>query len=232
MNKTLVFTATYNEAENIQEFITKLYKAENNLDLLIIDDNSPDKTYELIQKLCLKYSNIFLIKREKKLGLNTAHILAYDYAIKNKYDKFITLDADMSHDPKDIPMIIKLLDKHAFVVGSRYMLGGKNDMTFFRYFISYFGNILIKFLLKCKGTEFTTSYRGFNLIMLKDFHFNQIQAKGYSFFMNTVVKLNRLGFESKEFPIHFKNRHHGKSKIPKIEIIRTLLNVLILYFKK
>ena len=232
MSKTLIFTATYNESKNIEELIDQIFQLKNNLNLLIIDDNSPDKTYKIIEKLSLKYPNITLIKREKKLGLNTAHILAYDYAIKNKYDKLITLDADMSHDPKDIPKIINLLDEHAFVVGSRYMFGGKNDMTVFRFLLSYFGNVLIKFLLKCKGTEFTTSFRGFHLVKLKDFHFNQIQAKGYSFFMNTVVKLNRLGFESKEFPIHFKNRNHGKSKIPKIEIIRTLFNVLILYLKK
>ena len=232
MDKTLVFTATYNEAKNIEEFINLLLKADNNLDLLIVDDNSPDKTYEIIQKLSFKYKNIFLIKREKKLGLNTAHIIAYEYAVKNKYKKLITLDADLSHDPKEVPRVVELLEKHAFVVGSRYMLGGKNDMTLFRLFISYFGNNLIKFLLKCKGTEFTTSYRGFNLEKLKEFHFNQIHAKGYSFFMNTVVQLNRLGYESKEFPIHFKNRHHGKSKIPKIEILRTLFNVFMLYLKK
>ena len=232
MNKTLVFTATYNESENIEEFENELFKTSANIDLLVVDDNSPDKTYDLIKNFSNKNKNIFLIKREKKLGLNTAHILGYEYALKNNYEKFITLDADMSHNPKEVPKIIDLLDKSPFVIGSRYMRGGKNDMGPLRLFISFFGNSLIKILLKCEGTEFTTSYRGFNLKKLNNFHFNQIKAKGYSFFMNTVIKLNRMGIKSFEFPIHFKNRHHGKSKIPKIEILRTLLNVFILYFKK
>ena len=132
MSKTLIFTATYNESKNIEELIDQIFQLKNNLNLLIIDDNSPDKTYKIIEKLSLKYPNITLIK--EKTGLNTAHILAYDYAIKNKYDKLITLDADMSHDPKDIPKIINLLDEYAFVVGSRYMFGGKNDMTVFRFY--------------------------------------------------------------------------------------------------
>ena len=232
MHETLVFTATYNEAENIKEFINEIFKINKNIDLLIVDDNSPDKTYEVIENLKSNYKNIFLIRRSMKLGLNTAHILAYEYALENKYTKLITLDADMSHDPREIPKIINLLDNNPFVVGSRYMQGGKNDMSHLRYFISSFGNKLIKFLLKSEGTEFTTSYRGFNLNKLSNFHFNQIEARGYSFFMSTVIRLNKLGHKSKEFPIHFKNRHYGKSKIPQIEIFRTFFTLLKFYFKK
>ena len=231
MFKTLVFTATYNESENIKEFIDEVFSKNNNIDLLIIDDKSPDKTYEIISSLANENKNINLIVRDEKLGLNTAHILAYDYAIKNGYEKFVTLDADLSHDPKEISKIIKLLEDNPFVIGSRYIKGGINDMSFLRLLISSFGNKLIKFLLNCEGTEFTTSYRGFNLKLLKNFHFNKIEAEGYSFFMNTVVKLNRMGHKSKEIPIHFRNRSHGKSKIPKIEIFRTLFNVIKLYFK-
>ncbi len=138
----------------------------------------------------------------------------------------------MSHEPKEIPNIINLLDNNPFVVGSRYIRGGKNDMSPIRYFISSFGNKLIKFLLKSEGTEFTTSYRGFNLNKLSNFHFNQIEAKGYSFFMSTVINLNKMGYKSLEFPIHFKNRNFGKSKIPKIEIFRTLFTLFKFYFKK
>ena len=232
MHKTLVFTATYNEAENIKEFIDEIFKINKNIDLLIIDDNSPDRTYEIVESIKSNKNNIFLIKRNSKLGLNTAHILAYEYALKNKYEKLITLDADMSHEPKEIPNIINLLDNNPFVVGSRYIRGGKNDMSPIRYFISSFGNKLIKFLLKSEGTEFTTSYRGFNLNKLSNFHFNQIEAKGYSFFMSTVINLNKMGYKSLEFPIHFKNKNFGKSKIPKIEIFRTLFTLFKFYFKK
>jgi len=232
MNKTLIFTATFNESKNIKELISKIFDLNKNVDLLVVDDNSPDKTYEIIESLALKNKNIFLKKREKKLGLNTAHIFAYDFAIKNKYEKLITMDADLSHDPEEISKIISFLDNEAFVIGSRYMEGGKNDLPKKRLLLSIIGNKFIKTLLCSNGTEFTSSYRGFNLARLKSFHFNQINSNGYSFFMETVIKLNLLGYESYEFPIHFRNREFGESKIPKIEIFRTLFNVFKLFFNK
>ena len=232
MNKILVFTATYNEKENVEKLIDVILKLRNDIKMLVIDDNSPDKTYEILEKISKKNDNLIVVKREKKLGLNTAHIMAYEYALKNNYDKLITLDADFSHDPKEITKIIDFLDNYDFVIGSRYMSGGKNVQPFFRYLISYLGNKLIKLVLKINLNEFTTSYRGFNLKKLNNFNLNQIKGKGYSFFMETVIVLNRLGYKCFEFPIHFKDRIYGKSKIPKIEIFRTFKNLISLYFKK
>jgi len=232
MNKTLIFTATYKESKNISKLLNKIIKLKQKVDLLIVDDNSPDGTPEKIEKFSKIYKNIFLKKRKGKLGLNTAHIYGYNYALKNKYKKLITMDADLSHDPKEIPKIINLLDKHSFVIGSRYISGGKNGMKGFRLVLSIKGNKIIKHLLNLKGTEFTSSYRGFNLKKIKKFNFNKIKSQGYSFFMETVFRLNNLGFKSFEFPINFKQRDSGKSKIPKIEIFRTLYNIFKLYFKK
>ncbi len=232
MTKTIVFTATYNEKDNIENFTNKIFEINNSIKLLVIDDNSPDKTYEVLEKISKKNDNLILIKRKKKLGLNTAHIMAYEYALKNDYDKLITLDADFSHDPNEITKIIDFLDKYDFVIGSRYAEGGKNIQPVFRYLISYLGNKLIKFLLKSSFNEFTTSYRGFNLKKLNNFNLNQIKGKGYSFFMETVIVLNRLGYKCFEFPIHFKDRVQGKSKIPKIEIFRTFKNLILLFLKK
>ena len=232
MNKTLIFTATFNESKNIKELISKIFDLNKNVDLLIVDDNSPDKTYEIIESLAIKNKSILLKKRKSKLGLNTAHTYGYDFAIKEGYDKLITMDADLSHDPIEIPKIINYLDNEAFVIGSRYILGGKNDMPKSRLFLSKLGNKFIKTVLASECTEFTSSFRGFNLTKLKNFHFNQIQSNGYSFFMETVIKLNFLGYSSYEFPIHFKNREFGESKIPKDEIYRTLFNVFRLYFFK
>ena len=232
MNKILVFTATYNEKDNIEKLINVILKLRNDIKMLVIDDNSPDKTYEILEKISKKNDNLIVVKREKKLGLNTAHIMAYEYALKNNYDKLITLDADFSHDPNEITKIIDFLDKYDFVIGSRYIEGGKNIQPFFRYLISYLGNKLIKLVLKINLNEFTTSYRGFNLKKLNNFNLNQIKGKGYSFFMETVIVLNRLGYKCFEFPIHFKDRVKGKSKIPKIEIFRTFKNLMLLFLKK
>ena len=232
MDKILVFTATYNEKENIEKLIDVILKLRNDIKMFVIDDNSPDKTYEILEKISKRNDNLIVVKREKKLGLNTAHIMAYEYALKNNYDKLITLDADFSHDPNEITKIIDFLDKYDFVIGSRYIEGGKNVQPFFRYLISYLGNKLIKLVLKINLNEFTTSYRGFNIKKLNNFNLNQIKGKGYSFFMETIIVLNRLGYKCFEFPIQFNDRVHGKSKIPKIEIFRTFKNLMLLFMKK
>ena len=231
MSKTLVFTATYNEVQNIKKLISLIYKNFPNADILVIDDNSPDLTYKLLKKLKKKYKNLKIKLRDKKYGLDSAHKFAYDFAKKNGYVKLITMDADLSHNPIEIKKIVRLLDKSEFVIGSRYIKGGKCEMGFLRYLISVIGNKFIKFFLGIKCNEFTTSYRGFNLIKLKNFSLKKIKSKGYSFFMETVYLVNKKNFKITEIPIKFKNRIYGKSKIPKIEILRTFFNVIRLKSK-
>ena len=229
MRKILVFTATYNEAENIKNFLDKLVNIKQAFDVLIIDDNSPDNTWSIIEKYkSYNSKKINLLKRSKKEGLNTAHKLGYNYAKKNNYDLLITLDADLSHDPMLIPEFIKHLETNSFVIGSRYMPGGRNEMSFLRYILSFFGNKLIKFVLKINLDEFTTSYRGFNLRTLKDFDMNEVSLEGYSFFLGTINLLDKTNNKMTQIPITFKDRKKGKSKIPRLEIIRTLKNLLLI----
>ena len=232
INKILVFTATYNESENILKFINQVFNASDQIDLLIVDDNSPDRTFEIVASHPLINKKIFLDVREKKLGLDTAHKFAYNYAKKKKYNKLITMDADLSHDPKEIPKIINLLEQYEFVLGSRYIDGAKNNQSKIRYMLSYFGNKLIKMILDSELKEYTSSYRGFNLDKLKDFNLNKIKAGGYSFFMGTIYKLKLDNVRMIEIPIIFDDRHYGKSKIPKIEIFRTLFNLIKILLKK
>jgi Glycosyltransferases involved in cell wall biogenesis len=201
-------------------------------DLLIVDDGSPDGTALKIAESQKIYNNIFLFNREKKLGLDSAHKEAYQFALDNKYDLLITLDADLSHDPNEIENFITNLQIYPFVIGSRYTKGGKCLMKGSRLVLSKYGNLLIKFLTRIKCTEFTTSYRGFDLKKLNDFHLNQIKTKGYSFFMGTIVEISKRNFPIKELPIIFKDRYKGKSKIPRLEIFRTLKNLLIISITK
>tara|TARA_B100001057_G_scaffold302588_1_gene302788 strand:- start:455 stop:1156 length:702 start_codon:yes stop_codon:yes gene_type:complete len=230
MSKNLIFSATYDEKDNIKELIEKINKYSLNSDILIIDDNSPDGTGGILSQLKEKNSNLKFFIRESKLGLDTAHKYAYDYAIKNGYEKLITMDADLSHDPKEIPTFINLLNEHEFVIGSRYAKGGKCEMPLMRLFLSIIGNKIIKFVLKINCNEFTTSYRGFNLSKLNNFHLKKVRSKGYSFFMESIYWINKNNYKILEVPIFFKNRTAGKSKIPKIEILRTLKNLLLLQF--
>ena len=232
MTKTLIFTATYNEKENIKILIEKIVNLNKDTDILVIDDNSPDQTGELLKDLQKTMSNLKVIIRGKKLGLDTAHKLAFKYSKENNYQKLITLDADLSHDPMEIPKIIDLLDTNSFVIGSRYINGGKCEMSFLRLILSIIGNKIIKHILNIKSNEFTTSFRGFNLIKLTNFNLDMVNSKGYSFFMETIFILNKLGYNIYEIPIQFKNRTQGKSKIPKLEVLRTLKNLFIILIKK
>jgi dolichol-phosphate mannosyltransferase len=228
--KILIFTATYNEYRNINILLEKINKLRLQLDILVIDDNSNDGTLSFLKSYSKK--NFKLIVRKKKMGLDTAHKLAFQYARKNKYDYLITMDADLSHDPKVIKKIIRLLHAYPFVIGSRYTKGGKCDLKGLRYLISYLGNFFIKYFLNINANEFTTSYRGFNLGKLKGLDLNKIKSSGYSFFMETIFSINRLNIKIQEIPIHFQSRFSGKSKIAKIEIFRTLFNVLRLKFTR
>jgi dolichol-phosphate mannosyltransferase len=230
--KILVFTATYNEVENIYTLITKIKKFNPQVHILIIDDNSPDGTADVVKTLKKKIRNLNLIIRKKKDGLDSAHKLAYDYAIKKNYDYLITMDGDLSHDPKRIDNFIKNLPNFEFVIGSRYMKGGKCLMKGKRLLLSKYGNLIIKKILNINLTEFTTSFRGFNLKRLNQFNLNKVKTNGYSFFMGTVFEIYNRGYSVKEIPIVFKDRVNGVSKIPKMEIFRTFKNLFVLYFKK
>ncbi len=228
----LIFTACYNEAENIEKLIKGIKKCLPTSSILIIDDNSPDKTQQKIIELKKEINLLNLIVREKKMGLDTAHKLAYEFAVKQKFNYLITMDADLSHDPNELINFTRNLEKNSFVIGSRYIRGGKCLMKGSRLLMSKLGNIVIKFFSGIDCNEFTTSYRGFNINKLKGFHLNHVKESGYSFFMGTIFEINKRNFNIKEIPITFADREKGISKIPKLEILRTLVNLLIYILKK
>ena len=230
-NNTLIFTATFNESENIKNFLDKAL-AVKNIDILIIDDNSPDGTAKIIEDLQKNHQTIKLIVRKGKEGLDTAHKLAYRYAKEEGNTNLITMDADLSHDPNIVPNFIKELEEHPFVIGSRYIEGGRNDTKLTRYLLSVIGNQIIKFVLGINCEEFTTSYRGFNLGRLSNFDINKVNSRGYSFFMETIYQISKLGYPIKQIPIIFADRSKGVSKIPKIEIFRTLKNLFLIKINK
>tara|TARA_B100001996_G_scaffold177209_1_gene135268 strand:+ start:63 stop:782 length:720 start_codon:yes stop_codon:yes gene_type:complete len=230
--RILVFTASYNEKENIKKLILKIKECLPEASVLIIDDNSPDQTKEIIKELQKNISQLELIVREKKLGLDSAHRQAYEYAIKYQYNYLITMDADLSHDPKELNNFIKNMENFPFVIGSRYVLGGKCLMKGSRLVMSKIGNKVIKFFSGINCNEFTTSYRGFNINKLENFHLNDVSESGYSFFMGTLFEINKRKFAIKEIPITFADRTKGVSKIPRLEIFRTLKNLIVYIFKK
>ena len=229
-SKILIFSATYNEAKNIALLIKAIEELNLNVDVLIIDDNSPDKTWEVVQNYSKNKKNIYLIIRDKKMGLDTAHKLAFEYSVNNNYDFLITIDADLTHDPKKIPEFINELKKNPFVLGSRFTKGGSFDSKGWRRALSILGNKFIKIMFNINCDEFTTAFRGYNLKQLEGFDLRDVKSKGYSFFMESIFRIAQKGYKIHQIPITFKNRTKGESKIPKIEILRTIKNLLILKF--
>ena len=190
--------------------------------------DTPD--YEV--SIGVKNKNLFLISRKGKEGLDSAHKIGFNFAKEKNYENLITIDADLSHDPQMIPQFLKALDDKPFVIGSRYMTGATNDMKLFRYTLSYVGNKVIKFVLNIDSDEFTSSFRGFALRKLKNFDINDVKTKGYSFFMATIFLIHKLNYKINQIPLQFKDRKEGVSKIPKIEIFRTLKNLFLIKINK
>ena len=134
------------------------------------------------------------------------------------YTNLITMDADLSHDPSKIPMFINELNFNSFVIGSRYIEGGRNETKLSRYLLSIIGNKIIKIVLGINCEEFTTSYRGFNLSKLNNFDIYKINAQGYSFFMETIYQIDKSGYLIKQVPIIFADRKKGHLKFLKLRL--------------
>jgi len=230
MTKILVFTATYNESENIKDLLADLHQFLPEADILVVDDNSPDGTGEILQEFADDDSRIEVIHRPDKLGLGSAHKLAMKYSLIHNYDYLITLDADFSHNPKYLPEIVDNLKKYEFVIGSRYTDGGACDYGFIRMFISKTANLLTRLLLGIKLRETTTSYRGFSCNILRKINIDHIMSEGYSFFVESIFRVVRETDKVFEFPIHFEDRRAGSTKISKTEIYFGVLTLIKLFF--
>ena len=232
INKILVFFATYNEADNIESLLRCTFENLPGQELLVVDDNSPDGTGEMLDKFAQTNKQVAVIHRPRKLGLGTAHKLAMQYAIKNQFDILITMDADFSHHPEYLPTLVDLMNDNDFVIGSRYVKGGGLSYGIFRRTLSITANILARYMLKIPLKECTTSYRGFQVSLLKKINLNLIRSEGYSFFIESIYIIHRLTDKITEFPIFFYDRQSGNSKISKIEIIKSVFCLGKLFYKR
>ena len=232
MEKILVFTATYNEAENIEDLIVRVFEYLPDTVMLIIDDASPDGTGNILDELSKKHKQLNIIHRTQKLGLGTAHKIAMKYAIKNNFDILITMDADFSHNPKYLNKMVSLITNNDFVIGSRYLKGGGQDYGLYRNTLSVTANFLARYLLGIPLKECTTSYRAFKVLILKAINLDSIQSEGYSFFVESIYSICSLTKKIDEFPIFFSDRKSGISKISKLEIFKSIHCLCKLFFNR
>lgn len=229
MSKVLIFTATYEEVENIGTWIREVAKACPDTDILIVDDSSPDGTGELIAEMQVEFPQLALISRPGKNGLNTAHVLAMSYASAREYDVLVTMDADGSHQPCQIPLLLDRLaqDDVDFVIGTRSS-GGTHQAKLSRRVLSRGANTAARVLLPVGITEYTTSFRAFNPIALEVLNRAEFSSSGYAFFIECIEILHRAGVRFAEVPIDFLDRTGGRSKIPKSQIFSSMSALVVL----
>lgn len=231
--RVLIIVATYNERENIEDLINDIYSFAPEVNILVIDDNSPDKTYEIVENLKeKKYKDkLFLMKRKGKLGLGTAYVDGFNWALNNKYDVVMQMDADFSHNPKYIPQFLEAIKTNDLVLGSRYVAGGGVvNWGFIRRAISQGGSLYARTILGIKVRDLTGGFKCWRSKVLESIDINSLKSNGYSFQIETTYKTIRKGFEVKEIPIIFEDRRVGQSKMSSKIFIEALLMVLKLKF--
>lgn len=227
MNKIIIIP-TYNEEENIEKIIFEIQKL--NCPLLIVDDNSTDKTRDIVEKY-VDDKNIFILKRAGKMGLASAYIDGFRFAIEKGFDCFIEMDADFSHNPKYLPNMFKELEENDVVIGSRNVKdGGVLGWSFLRNFISKGGSIYSQIVLNCPIKDLTGGFNGWKKEVLDSIGLENIISKGYCFQIEMKYRAFKKGFKIKEFPIIFEDRKFGKSKMSKTIFFEALLNVLKIRF--
>ena len=216
--KCLVIIPTYNERENIELMISEVLKQNEILDILIVDDNSPDGTSEVVEKLIS--NRIHQIKRPCKLGLGSAYVTGFKYAIEKGYDYIIQMDADFSHDPAEIPNLLKEIEQNDLVIGSRYVVGiNVVNWPLSRLILSYFASKYVLFITWMPIKDPTGGFKCIRSSALKSIDLDQILSDGYSFQIEINYRIWLKKLKIKEIPIVFTDRRSGQSKMSK-KIVR------------
>ena len=214
--KTLIISPTYNEVKNIQSLVEQIFKLDPSYHLLIIDDNSPDGTAEKVKELKSLFDNLHLEERPGKAGLGTAYLFGFDWALKNGYDAVVQMDADLSHDPNDVPRLISQLKNHDLIIGSRYVEGvSVVNWPIRRLILSYGANIYSSFITGMPINDGTGGFKAWNISILQKIELKKVRSQGYSFQIEMNFRAWRLGARIKEEPIIFVDRTIGESKMSK-----------------
>ena len=235
MKKTLVIIPTYNEIENIESLIHQVFQIKIDLNILVVDDNSPDGTGDKVYNLINKYSKkLFLSRRKQKEGLGAAYVEGFLWAIKYNYDFIFEMDADFSHNPSELFPMLKLLNSNVdVVVGSRYIKGfNVVNWPLTRIIISYLASLYVRLITLMPVKDPTAGFVGYKRDVLISINLEQIKFVGYAFQIEMKYKSWLNGFTIQEYPIVFINRKYGKSKMDKSIILEALRGVLYLRLNK
>jgi len=212
--KTLIIIPTYNEFDNLRPLLQEIFSFAPAADVLIVDDNSPDGTGKLADQIHVENPQVNVLHRAGKLGLGTAYIAGFKYAVEHGYDAAFEMDADFSHDPRYLPDFLQKIENADLVIGSRYVEGGDTpNWSLLRRFISGGGNIFARFMLGIPVHDCTAGYRCYRRQVLESIELDTIESQGYAFQVELAYRVYKHGFKIVETPIIFMDRRVGKSKM-------------------
>jgi dolichol-phosphate mannosyltransferase len=213
--KFLIIIPTYNEMENIPEIIPQILAQNENLEILVVDDGSPDGTGDFVENLSKENNRVHLLRREKKMGLGTAYVAGFKWALEKDYDRIFEMDADGSHSPQALNTFLKEAESADLVLGSRY-LNGKISVVHWdwkRLVLSYCANLYTRFATGMPFYDATGGFKCFSRESLQNLDLGKLKSDGYCFQIETTHTLWKKGLKIKEIPIIFTDRTKGSSKM-------------------
>lgn len=214
--KTLIIIPTYNELENLPRLLPVVLSKDSTINILIVDDNSPDGTASFVEGEMKKDNRIHIIKRPSKQGLGTAYIAGFKFALQNQFDLIFEMDADFSHDPNEIPKFLEEIKKSDVVLGSRYITGvNVINWPMRRLLLSWFANFYTRVITGMSVHDATGGFKCFRKEVLQAIDLDKVTSNGYAFQIEMTFKAWKKGFRIKEIPIIFMDRVKGKSKMSK-----------------
>jgi dolichol-phosphate mannosyltransferase len=226
MRRLLVIMPTLNERENIEALAQAVFAQPVGAELLVVDDNSPDGTGALVDAMGRADARVHAIHRPGRMGIGSAYVTGFQWALGEGYDAVVTMDADWSHDPSYLPALVGPLGSHDFVVGSRYLDGiSVINWSLARLILSTAGNAYVRAITGLPLRDCTSGFQCIGRKVLERIGLEHIRTNGYSFLVELKYRAHRRGASMVEVPIVFTQRRHGRTKMTRKEIVLSLLNV-------
>jgi dolichol-phosphate mannosyltransferase len=231
--RALVVVPTYNERDNIERLLLQLFDTiGENAGVLVVDDSSPDGTGDAVRALARRYNRLYLIERPRKLGLGSAYITGFKWAMEAGYDAVVEMDADLSHDAGIVPRLLDTLDERDLVIGSRYVAGGAiENWGPLRRVLSFAGNLYARVLLGFGVRDSTSGFRAYRSDALAQQDLDRVRSEGYAFQIEMAHRVWLDGGRIHEVPITFSERRAGKSKLSRRIILEALWRVPVWAFE-
>ena len=224
--KSLIVVPTYNERENIQALVPAIFAATPDVEILVVDDNSPDGTADIVRSLQGRFPHLHLLLRKGKEGLGKAYLAGFRWGLEKGYGNLVQMDADFSHRPQDLVKMLATLKDYDFVMGSRWVPGGQTvNWGLGRKIVSRGGSFYARQILRFNVRDWTGGFNGWKAQTLTKLGLDKVRSEGYSFQIELKYRALKLGFRGKEVPIVFEDRRVGQSKMSSHIVFEALYRV-------